>query len=147
MREDVQAKIAEGVADGDQVRFSFKLNSDEYKQLEWTEDDEFRLKGMMYDVIEMQVKDGYVNIRCYQDNIEAELMAYLDALVDANLGKLGQGAKKLLDYIKIIFIACAEETLFNIYSSLQYSQQFFKIFRQVRLLPAHLMSVYLPPEV
>jgi hypothetical protein len=65
----------------DQTVFIFSLdNKKAIAQLEWEGDDEFMLRGEMYDVIEKKIADGKLIIRCISDEKETSLIKKYEAL-------------------------------------------------------------------
>jgi hypothetical protein len=59
----------------DNVRFAFSLDDKKsIDKLHWEGDDEFKLNGQMYDVIEKKIENGKLILRCIIDKKETALI-------------------------------------------------------------------------
>ena len=69
----------------DETVFVFSLdNRNAIAQLEWEGDDEFMLRGDMYDVIDKKITGGKLIIRCIGDKKETALLKKFEKLNDEN---------------------------------------------------------------
>lgn len=67
--------------------FVLKIKESESRQsreIEYTEEDEIRYKGNMYDVVEKKESDGFVYFYCMSDSLDERLYEELNNCVDAN---------------------------------------------------------------
>jgi hypothetical protein len=62
----------------------FSFDKNEMKQLSWEDDEEFSLRGEMYDVIDKQFVEGKTVIRCISDKKETALVSAWQKLQNHN---------------------------------------------------------------
>jgi len=108
------------------------VSTDRVAKLQWEEDGrEFRHKGIMYDVVRTESKNGVTYFHCVNDAQETKLFAHLDKLIndqlDTDKSPFGKSAKafakffSLFNYLSTdnycIAIACTDEFKYFEYSS------------------------------
>ena len=75
IKDEMKKTLRQNIHNQDQEIFCFSLNDKAaISKLEWEDDQEFRLDGKMYDVIEKKIEDGKLIIRCISDEKETELV-------------------------------------------------------------------------
>jgi hypothetical protein len=83
-RAEVYNLISKGVPDEDRVIFSFSIS--EYgnyiTSIEWKDENEFRYKDKMFDIIKTEVKGDSVYLYCLYDSNDTDLFAVLDKLIE-----------------------------------------------------------------
>jgi len=95
----------------DETVFTFSVdNKKALAQLEWEGDDEFMLRGEMYDVIEKKVVDGKLIIRCISDKKETALLKKFEKLSDENNSR--NRFALLLKLVSSSYIVSLNEELF-----------------------------------
>jgi hypothetical protein len=71
----VKKSLRQGMSRENTEEFVFALNEKNKDTApEWEGDDEFRLNGEMYDVLEKRVKNGKIFVRCINDEKETSLV-------------------------------------------------------------------------
>jgi hypothetical protein len=90
-----------------------KIHKDDYKNLTWTEPNEFSLYGNMYDVIHKQVKNDSIYILCIFDKIETLLVTHLNDYVN-NLLNTDSAIKNVLKTLTLNLHFSPINTFFTI---------------------------------
>lgn len=78
--------INKGIPDQHQVIFSFGLSDYEnyLAGIEWKNENEFRYKDKMFDIIKTEVNEDSVYLYCYYDSIDTDLFSVLDKLLEGD---------------------------------------------------------------
>jgi hypothetical protein len=79
--------------------FSFSVNDKTIAKPEWENENEFRLDGKMYDVIEKKIENGEMVIRCVSDDKETDLIKRYEK-INSDAGNSSKSKTALL--IKLI---------------------------------------------
>ena len=87
------------------------FNSDNEKQIEWENDNEFSYKGAMYDVIEKKYEDGKLIIRCIDDNKETELTRKYQDIAGNDFGNSPKTKAILLKLINSLYTMSQSDAL------------------------------------
>lgn len=59
------------------------IKSNEASSMIWTEEDEFQLNGIMFDIVYTEQHDGITWYYCYQDEDETELLAFWESYLQS----------------------------------------------------------------
>lgn len=85
----------------DELVFNFPLYGNHNTEMpEWEEEDEFRLKGKMYDVIEKKIENGRWVVRCISDERETELIEKYQKVLEKQFGN--RAKKRSASLLKLI---------------------------------------------
>jgi hypothetical protein len=109
IRSNIETKITE--------QFVFSLSETNAGKLpQWEGDDEFRLNGEMYDVVDKKVENGEMIITCISDKKETELINNYKDVAGKDFG--GSSKKRAALILKLVntFYAIVENTVNNIHS-------------------------------
>lgn len=79
----------------DEFEITLKEGKPADPSFRWEEEKEFSYKGKMYDVIDKQIVDGKLRIRCIEDSKEEELLKKL-ADIQEKEGKKGDKSRAIL---------------------------------------------------
>jgi len=104
IRKEVKEQIIHNLDKSELVFFQLSLK--EYNELDWENEEEFELKGKMYDVVEVQKLNKTMQIWCWADNDESELNAKLDQLIHfkiANKPFDNQNKEQLKEFLKSLY--------------------------------------------
>lgn len=105
-----------------------KLGDPKYRKFE---KNEFFYGDRLYDVIKMEIIDGFMHIRCINDTKEQVLFKNLDDLISKNLdtsGSKGNQLKKLFSSISLFILKSIYVLKFDFYALI--SQNNFYIFKK-----------------
>jgi len=83
---------------------------------EWEGNDEFRLNGEMYDVIEKKIENGKLFVRCISDKKETELINRYKDITKDDFGGLSKKRASLLLTLSSIFYAPVSISGYDIWS-------------------------------
>ena len=104
LRKEVKAILLEGLEDHELVNLEF--SHAEFESLHWLKEDEFELKGLMYDVVRTKVLSESIILICFPDKQETALNKRLE-----NLRKLAWSSHipskkeqhKLIQFLKSLY--------------------------------------------
>ena len=100
IKDEMKKTLRQNIHNQDQEIFCFSLNDKTaISKLEWEDDQEFRLDGKMYDVIEKKIENGKLIIRCISDEKETALVKKFEQ-INNEKGANAKGKAALL--IKLI---------------------------------------------
>jgi len=74
LKTDMKEFLRSSAINKDIEQFVFSLDKDLVAGVEWEGENEFRLNGEMYDVVEKKVEDNKIVIRCISDKKETALL-------------------------------------------------------------------------
>lgn len=90
IKEEVLRKIADVIPEKDLHKISFFKND----KINWKEENEFELNGLMYDVVKREDKGNYVILYCFNDEKEANLLKNFKKHFDEERNKKSNSASK-----------------------------------------------------
>ncbi|MCB0555712.1 MAG: hypothetical protein KDD02_19350 [Phaeodactylibacter sp.] len=106
IRREIKAQIKQGISEKE--LFKITVAPEHASALSWKKDDEFRYKGIMYDVVRKEIiNDSTIIYYCISDRQETALFANLDELVRKGMHSRKDSNKPL-------------ENLFNLFSKIFY---------------------------
>lgn len=126
----------------DEVIFNFPLHTTHgHDSPEWENENEFELRGKMYDVIDKKIVNGMLVVRCISDEKETELINKWQELLEKQ--QEGRTKKRSASLIKLI------TSLFTLPSILTYSSGLVDLRKQFPALdcsiPLVCREVITPP--
>jgi hypothetical protein len=76
-----------------------------YHTLNWKDEKEFELSGMMYDIVSVEIKDS-VTVTCLRDQKEEKLISNYEKLFNRNCtkDKIGSGLRTFLHTLNLLAI-------------------------------------------
>lgn len=95
IQSEVASRLASGEDEGVQWMY---FSAEEYAQLEWEHDREFRYQGAMYDVVRKEKVENGTRILCHHDKKETRLRNHMRRQQAQNTGEQGQGVAKWLKH-------------------------------------------------
>lgn len=95
-RKEMKKAIKAGLSDEQLEHFSF--TEQEYKNLDWQHEHEFKLHGVLYDIVRSEFIDGKLYLSCVNDKQESRLFAHLSEHINnfSDIQKEGKASTKLL---------------------------------------------------
>ena len=101
-KKEMKLKIKRGLSRSEKHYFAF--STEEFEDLDWKNEKEFVLNGVMYDIIEKIITRDSISISCIDDKQESKLFANLSKQIDQNSDLSATGkpiSKVLLKLLKI----------------------------------------------
>lgn len=82
-RTAMENQIRNGISDSRQIVFKFSKTDycDNFSQIDWKYENEFRLNDQMYDITGIQESEDSVYLYCVLDSEESDLYSLLDKLI------------------------------------------------------------------
>jgi hypothetical protein len=88
IKTEMKKLLLQEKSNKEQTILIFSLNDENcISKLEWEDDEEFRLNGEMYDVVEKKIEDGKLIIRCISDKKETALISKFEKMNKENNSK------------------------------------------------------------
>lgn len=117
IREEIKNRIRYSLPEDQMTKWIFKPGSDEFKKIHWYEENEFRYRGKMYDVVRQENSiNGEIIYYCINDSQEEALFKNLDQLVENEIDQQKQNHQKIkiktvidLFYYKYLTLRCLDK--------------------------------------
>jgi hypothetical protein len=136
IKKEMKKRIAEDTSSNQKVQFVFDENT--FQNLDWVEENEFRLNGIMYDVIkEVKSTDGNHYIQCLEDDKETWLFEELNRQSHENSAGSDKqkNMQKLLKLFSITYVAANNAFSLNesiiIIPNFFYSEHYTSIYANI----------------
>ncbi|MES1218590.1 MAG: hypothetical protein ABUT20_24010 [Bacteroidota bacterium] len=106
IKSAVKRKLQQDISNQNTEQFVFSLTEQKGEAIpEWEGDDEFRMNGEMYDVLERKIENGKIIVRCISDKEETRLIKeYRDISGNDFGGSSKKGTVLLLKLINTLYV-------------------------------------------
>lgn len=105
VRKNIKRAIKHSLPQNEFKQFNFTKN--EFRELTWINDHEFKMHGRLYDVVKKYKNDSGYSISCIDDIQETRLFAQLDEATASNLNNQPEKAP-LKSFVKLFQMAYLE---------------------------------------
>ncbi len=144
VRKDIKRAIKHSLHQNEYKQFNF--TNEEFKELTWINDHEFKMNGRLYDVVKKNKNEFGYSVSCIDDIQETVLFAQLDEATTSNMNNQPEKAP-FKSFIKLLEFAYIEPDFrFLSLQNIEFSERTIQFHYQSLYSEFKKQKLLLPPQ-